>query len=463
MQKSYWAIARRVLALSLLLLSESALPWGQEGHKIVGDIASRYLTSEASQQVAMLLKDDLAANEQASGRTTLGEVASWPDETRGKPAAAGKDGWHFEDIPVCGQASQDQICPQGNCASAQLARLSEVLRDPQASARDRNEALKWVVHLVGDIHQPLHAADHHDHGGNTVKVSFFGKRNGTDGRPLNLHKIWDVQIVERVISDAGGEAAFLNRNTTPEEVAGWVGGMVQDWMQETNGLARDLAYAKLPLGFACNAQITQLEPIGQTYYAEAGPVVEVQLWKAGVRLASLLNVALGSPSGIAPSAEPSANVPSTAEPSPVGPPLLPDATKTPGKASYLDQNTVCTMGSTKNIRNVPEKSKQQVYEDYGIAKCQGYCSGPEGCEIDHLISLELGGANTADNLWPQPYDGDWNAHDKDRLENTLRKMMCVDKTITLEEAQHDISTDWIAAYKKYIGERMPFAGVKHCN
>ena len=67
------------------------------------------------------------------------------------------------------------------------------------------------------------------------------------------------------------------------------------------------------------------------------------------------------------------------------------------------------------------------------------------------------------SVWPQPYDGEWNAHDKDRLENTLRKMVCTDKTITLEEAQHDISTDWIAAYKKYIGERKPFAGVKHCN
>ena len=121
------------------------------------------------------------------------------------------------------------------------------------------------------------------------------------------------------------------------------------------------------------------------------------------------------------------------------------------------------MGTTKDIRNVPEKAKNQVYESYGLAKCQGYCSGPQGCEIDHLISLELGGANTVDNLWPQPYDGDWNAHDKDRLENTLHKMVCTEKSISLHDAQQEISTDWITAYKKYIGARTPFKPVKHCN
>ena len=67
-----------------------------------------------------------------------------------------------------------------------------------------------------------------------------------------------------------------------------------------------------------------------------------------------------------------------------------------------------------------------------------------------------------DNLSPKPYDGDWNAHDKDRLENEFKKMVCVDKTITLEEAQCEISTEWIAAYKEYIGECNPFAEVKHC-
>jgi hypothetical protein len=142
---------------------------------------------------------------------------------------------------------------------------------------------------------------------------------------------------------------------------------------------------------------------------------------------------------------------------------MPDPSKTPGHATYHTTATVCSLPSTKDVRHVPDSAKQQVYSDYGIAKCQAQCAGPQGCEIDHLISLELGGANTIDNLWPQPYDGDWNAHDKDRLENKLHQMVCKDKSITLQEAQKEIATDWVAAYKKYIGARKPFKPHKVCS
>src|SRR6266568_4974990 len=100
---------------------------------------------------------------------------------------------------------------------------------------------------------------------------------------------------------------------------------------------------------------------------------------------------------------------------------MPNHTLTPGHATYHTTETVCAAGSASDERMVPESEKNAVHQRYGIAKCQGYCSGPQGCEIDHLISLELGGANTSDNLWPQPYDGNWNAHDKDRLEARLHK------------------------------------------
>jgi hypothetical protein len=127
---------------------------------------------------------------------------------------------------------------------------------------------------------------------------------------------------------------------------------------------------------------------------------------------------------------------------------LPDPQKTPGHATYHSAATVCAIKSTKDERNVPDSVKQEVYADYGEAKCAGHCSGPQGCEIDHLISLELGGANTIDNLWPQPYDSEWNAHDKDRLEGKLHQMICKAKTITLKDAQKEIATDWIAALQE---------------
>ena len=103
------------------------------------------------------------------------------------------------------------------------------------------------------------------------------------------------------------------------------------------------------------------------------------------------------------------------------------------------------------FRKVPSSVKRKAYAAYGRQNHKGVCTGKEGCEIDHLISLEIGGANTIANLWPQPYSGDWNAHIKDKLENLLHKKVCAGE-ITLEEAQKEISTNWIEAYKKYIGE-----------
>jgi hypothetical protein len=140
---------------------------------------------------------------------------------------------------------------------------------------------------------------------------------------------------------------------------------------------------------------------------------------------------------------------------------MPDSGLTPGKASYRTLDQICTKGSAKDERNVSEAEKKAVYEEYGIERCGGYCSGKQGCEIDHLISLEIGGANTEDNLWPQPYDGDWSAHDKDRLEGKLHQLIC-NKTISLEEAQTAISTDWVAAYREYIGDLKPFKATPRC-
>jgi len=140
---------------------------------------------------------------------------------------------------------------------------------------------------------------------------------------------------------------------------------------------------------------------------------------------------------------------------------MPDPDLTPGKASYRTVKQICEKGSAHDERDVDEPEKKEVYQNYGIARCEGWCSGPQGCEIDRLISLELGGANVEDNLWPEPYDGEWSAHDKDRLENKLHQMICK-KEITLKEAQRAISTDWVAAYKKYVGALKPFKPTRHC-
>ena len=134
---------------------------------------------------------------------------------------------------------------------------------------------------------------------------------------------------------------------------------------------------------------------------------------------------------------------------------LPDAKKTPGATNpALTQKVICRKGwSTKSVRNVPASLKKKAYRAYGLkGNHTGYCKGRQGCEIDHLISLEIGGANNLKNLWPQSFDSKpWNAHVKDKLENKLHALVCAG-TITLENAQTAIRTDWIAAYTKYLGE-----------
>ncbi len=136
-------------------------------------------------------------------------------------------------------------------------------------------------------------------------------------------------------------------------------------------------------------------------------------------------------------------------------PTVPDSIKTPGAVLSTNKAVICVSGYTKKVRNVPQSLKKEVYRVYGITHPK-----PREYEVDHLISLELGGSNSIRNLWPESYiTSPLNAHIKDRLENKLHQLICSGQ-ITVEKAQHDIAKDWVAAYQKYIGplnapSRMP--------
>lgn len=127
-------------------------------------------------------------------------------------------------------------------------------------------------------------------------------------------------------------------------------------------------------------------------------------------------------------------------------PILPDLAMTPGDALTTDAAVVCVPGYTKTVRDVPQSVKNQVYRQYGVVS-----RAPREYEVDHLISLELGGSNSIRNLWPQSYvTQPLNARVKDRLENKLHQLVC-DGKLPLEQAQREIATDWTAAYAKYVG------------
>ena len=131
-------------------------------------------------------------------------------------------------------------------------------------------------------------------------------------------------------------------------------------------------------------------------------------------------------------------------------PLQPDPKLTPGATLPVTREDICVPGYTKKVRNVPADVKRQVYAEYGIVS-----HTPGEYEVDHLISLELGGSNSIKNLWPQSYlTQPWNAHVKDALENELHDEVC-NGTLDLAAAQREIATDWIAAYKKHFHTNAP--------
>jgi len=262
----------KLLWLVLAIFPSLCLGWGIDGHQVVGKIATEFLTDRSRQEIAILLESDLDAKGRPSGRKTLSKVSTWADEIRSASAGRRTASWHYDNVPIC-YSDKAVTCPEGNCASAQLERHLKILADKTQPLLARNEALKWVVHLTADIHQPLHTADNADRGGNSLLV-----RGG------NLHALWDVTLVQY--------ARKKNLLDQPiSDVTRWQQGTITTWMQESHGLAQTVAYGKLPT-WVCNVVPEGLIDYGEGYLESAAPVAAEQLQRAGVRLAKLLNESL---------------------------------------------------------------------------------------------------------------------------------------------------------------------------
>jgi hypothetical protein len=278
-----------LFASTLFLAVFVTQAWGPEGHAIVADIAQQHLTPAASAEVDALLKQE--------GLSRLDEISSWADGNRKEFPQTGV--WHYVDIPLDAKAYvAERDCHQGNCVVSRLAHYAQVLADKSAAPSVRLEALKWVVHLAGDIHQPLHAEDNDDKGGNTVQVQFFG-------RGTNLHSVWDGRIIRKALDLQPGpnytfdhalvqsDAMVLDGSITDGQRKMWgssismsnLGGAAIGWADESHLLAQTVAYDDIskPSGEAWSLR----------YQAKAWPVVKTRLEQAGVRLAAVLNVALG--------------------------------------------------------------------------------------------------------------------------------------------------------------------------
>lgn len=261
-------LLRYTLAGLLLVLpgANKTLGWGAEGHQVVANIAERHLTDAARAKALAILGSD----------GSLVEVATWADEIRHmRPKTAP---WHFIDIPLRESAIvPDRDCANGDCVTAAITHFIGVLQDNSSSPHDKNEALKFIVHFVGDLHQPLHCEDNNDRGGNQKKVTFFGKKS-------NLHSTWDTLIIQRINSDVESYADDLDGGIADSDMTQWQQGTVEDWALESHALAQNPAYRLVPR--------TTTPALSNTYFNSTEPVVNKQLQKAGIRLAHILNQVL---------------------------------------------------------------------------------------------------------------------------------------------------------------------------
>ena len=251
-----------------------ASAWDKTGHQTVAQIAAARLTPAAAAAVSDLLD----AKDARAGMT---EVAAWADQIRRDRRETGP--WHYVDIPISADgydAARD--CKGDDCIVAQINKEIAIVKDTTLLRPVRAEALKFLIHFVGDVHQPLHAADNQDKGGNKIAVTAGAKRT-------NLHAVWDSAMVGAIGNDPATIAALLSSKIPPEAAAAWAGGTPEQWANESFLIAKTKIYPQFPGSGGTLAPIV----LPDSYPASFGPITAMQLAKAGIRLAAVLNAALG--------------------------------------------------------------------------------------------------------------------------------------------------------------------------
>ncbi len=255
------AVAIALLGLcTLLSLPRGAAAWGPTGHRVVARIAEHHMAPETARAVEELIGPD-----------SLVRVSTWADEIKSDPSWRRASPWHYVNVPPGGSLDTAKRSEKGDLLEA-MDRFSAVLRDRQADPADRATALRFLVHLVGDAHQPLHSGYAEDRGGNDVLVTWFGD-------PTNLHSVWDSKLIDHE-ELSFSELAEMIDHPTPKQVADWQASTFRDWFEESRALLGDV----YDLGD---------RRLGWDYAYQKTPIVERRLLQGGVRLAHLLDQLLG--------------------------------------------------------------------------------------------------------------------------------------------------------------------------
>ncbi|WP_026325614.1 S1/P1 nuclease [Sphingomonas sp. Mn802worker] len=254
----YLTSALAFTAAALSTLPSPALAWGKTGHRVVGAIADPLLTPAARTGVRSIL-----------GVETMAEASNWPDFMRSSPDAYWQHStpWHYVTVPPGKTYAQVTPPPEGDAVTA-LKGFTATVKDKSKPLVERQAALRFIIHIIGDLHQPLHAGKGDDKGGNEVAVTFFG-------RPTNLHSVWDSGLIDDEQLSYSELAAWLSARITPADRRAWASTDPAVWIKESTAL-RDQIYPSDPA-------------LSYTYIYQNKARVELRLEMGGVRLADYLN------------------------------------------------------------------------------------------------------------------------------------------------------------------------------
>jgi len=277
-----WMRGSLVWVLLFCMATPRSWAWGREGHRLTALVAEQYLTPEAKAQIEQLLRADSRSHE------TLADIAPWADTYRTEyPETAG---WHYVDIPKaaekfdrlrdCPVSKADPKSPWRDCVTDRILYFEGRLGDTSLSLEQRAIALKFLVHLIGDIHQPFHALGD-DRGGNGIAVSFLGS-SLCDTYNCNLHGVWDDSIIEE---QKLSEQKYTDRLL--QEIKD------NHWERMDGG--EPTTWANISHHYAVDAWVPNGTLLTHEYVAEESKIVDAQLALAGLRLARVLNRILAAP------------------------------------------------------------------------------------------------------------------------------------------------------------------------
>jgi hypothetical protein len=254
---------KKLLSISLVsVLAVTLISWGWAGHKTVATIAYNHLTPKSKDVVKALLGD-----------TSLADVASWADEILSQPAYKSTAPEHYLNLPLglnyASFEKEVQSQDKDNVYKA-LLKNEQILKAQMSTKEERAVALKFIVHFIGDLHQPMHISRAEDKGGNTIQVQF-------DGKGTNLHSLWDSKLI-------GKEGKTFEKmsidydKATPAQVKQWQNDSMMKWLFESYQISSKLY-----------SEVEKNNKLDDAYYNAHISIINERIEKAGIRLAGVLN------------------------------------------------------------------------------------------------------------------------------------------------------------------------------